>query len=96
MRDMRKRDKRQCMQEREIGERDLPISHLKMEVLDPNSVIPDDLVLVYTPGLNAYFGKYVRLMVHGNIQRVSKHTEESFAGNVRSREELILQFCFDI
>ena len=68
----------------------------KMEVLDPNSVIPDDLVLVYTPGLNAYFGKYVRLMVHGNIQRVSKYTEESSAGNVRSREELILQFCFDI
>lgn len=67
----------------------------KMEMLDPNTMYDEDLVFLYTPGLNMYFGKHFRLMVHGNFQRVSKYTLESYSGSIRSYEQLIVQFCFD-
>jgi hypothetical protein len=70
----------------------------KMEFLDPNSVYLDDLVLLYSPGFNIYLGDYVRFMIHGEIQRVSRNTDESLVRprNTRDSEALVLQFCFDI
>ncbi len=67
----------------------------KMEILDPNTLYDKDLVFLYTPGFNVYLGEYFRLMVHGNFQRISKYTLESYAGSIRSYEQLIVQFCFD-
>ncbi len=70
----------------------------KMEILDPSSIYINDVVLLYSPGLNLYFGKWVRLMLHGEIQRVSEFTAESLhkKKNGRSSEQFIAQFCFDI
>jgi hypothetical protein len=63
-----------------------------MEVLEPDIKITEDEVLVYSPGFNSYFGKYLRLMVHGAFRRPFRNSRESFPRS----DTLIVQLCFDI
>ncbi len=64
----------------------------KFEMLDPNTKVINDQVMIFSPGFNTYFGKYFRLMLQGEILR------SGINGIVRypDRETLAIQFCFDI
>ena len=64
----------------------------KFELLDPNTKVTADQVLVYSPGLNLYLGKYLRLMIHGELTRPSKNSAKRFPQD----ELLAFQLCFDI
>jgi hypothetical protein len=64
----------------------------KMEIFDPNSDFMDDHVIIYNPGFNAYFGMYLRMMLHAEISRGLDNTLATF----EDRETLMLQLCLDI
>ena len=64
----------------------------KIEILDPNMKEKEDHVIVYNPGFNSYIGKYLRLMIHGEIRRPTLNSKVRYP----SREFLAIQFCFDI
>ncbi|MCP4600015.1 MAG: hypothetical protein GY847_05660 [Proteobacteria bacterium] len=64
----------------------------KMEVLDTSMDIVDDEVLLYSPGINGYFGEYLRLMVQGEFRRSGSNGSTEYP----DRELLMVQLCFDI
>jgi hypothetical protein len=64
----------------------------KMEIFDPNLDFINDHIFIYNPGFNAYFGKYLRMMLHAEISRGLDNTLASF----EDRETLMLQLCLDI
>jgi hypothetical protein len=64
----------------------------KMEMLDPDTEIVKDEILMYSPGFNSYFGKYFRLMIHGEFRRPFRNARTL----IPRRETLYVQLCFDI
>lgn len=72
-----------------------------LEMLDPDSKVADDQMLLFGPGFNAYFGKYFRIMVHGEFRHPFRNTpgqpgREDSEDDFSRREKLIIQLCFDI
>jgi hypothetical protein len=65
---------------------------VKGEILDPNAELADDEVFVIGPGLNTYFGKYTRLMIHSEFRHSKRNADAGFADWMR----LMAQICFDI
>lgn len=64
----------------------------KIELLDPNTKVIDDQVLIYSPGFNIYISKYLRLMIQGEILRSAVNSRVRYP----EREILAIQICFDI
>ena len=62
------------------------------ELLEPDTVINKDETLVFSPGFNSYFGKYFRLMIHGEFRRPLRNAKELFS----KKEMLYVQLCVDI
>lgn len=64
----------------------------KFEFLEPDATIVDDEIMVFTPGINTYFGKYFRLMVNGEFTRSGRNTDPNYADS----EAIIVLACLDI
>ncbi len=64
----------------------------KFEFLEPDANIVDDEIMVFTPGINTYFGKYFRLMIDVEITRSGRNTDPNYADS----EALIVLACLDI
>ncbi len=65
---------------------------VKAELLDPNTEIVKDEVLVLGPGINSYFGKYTRLLVHGEFRNARRNAEAEYPDWFK----LMVQLCLDI
>ncbi len=63
-----------------------------IEMLEPNTKVMNDEVMVYSSGFNSYFGKYLRLMIHGEFRRPLINSSTRFP----KQEVLSVQLCFDI
>jgi len=68
----------------------------KFELLDADTNITDDEVLVYTPGINLYFGRYFRAMVHADFTRGNRNTQVSYDSEYEDGERLMVNLCLDI
>ena len=64
----------------------------KFEFLEPDANIMDDEIMVFTPGINTYFGKYFRLMINVEITRSKRNTDPNYADS----EALMALACLDI
>jgi hypothetical protein len=68
----------------------------KFELLDADTDVADDEILLYTAGLNLYFGEYFRLMVDAEFSRGSRNTTVSYDADYLDSELLMVNLCLDI
>ena len=62
------------------------------EMLEPDLDINEDETFVFSPGFNSYFGKYFRVMIHGEFRRPRRNAKTLYP----EKEMLYIQFCVDI
>jgi hypothetical protein len=64
----------------------------KVELFDPNSIYAADHIWVLTPGVNAYLGKYFKLMLDGEFVRSNRQSPDGYPDS----EAIEVLACFDI
>jgi len=64
----------------------------KFEFLDPDDIVVDDEVMMYTLGLNTYLGEYFRLMINGEMNVSSRNSIQKYA----NKKTLMIMACLDI
>lgn len=64
----------------------------KAELFDPDADIADDHLWVFTPGINGYFGSYLKLMLNGEFTRSNRNSPDDHPDS----EAIKVLLCFDI
>jgi hypothetical protein len=64
----------------------------KVELFDADSTAARDHLFVFTPGVNAYLGKYFKVMLGGEFVRVQRDAPADFVDS----EKIEVLACFDI
>jgi len=68
----------------------------KAELFDPDLKMAADHLWVLTPGINAYLGKYFRLMLSGEFVRSNRNNDFNPQASQADSETLEVLACFDI